>query len=105
KGKLEPELLDYLRSMMQYHHTINFLLSGTHKLEQLTQGNWSVFFNIARQYRLSRLSSQGAKDLIMNPVKGHLEYDSYALEKIRQLTADQPYLIHLICRSIVDYCN
>ena len=27
------------------------------------------------------------------------------MKKIRQLTADQPYLIHLMCRSIVDYCN
>lgn len=105
KGKLEPELLDYLRSLMQHHPGINFLLSGTHKLEQLTQGNWSVFFNIARQYRLSRLSARGAEDLIQKSVEGFLEYDTYALEKIRMLTADQPYLIHLICRSLVDYCN
>jgi outer membrane protein assembly factor BamB len=105
KGRLEPELLEYLRSIMQHHHSINFLLSGTHKLEQLTQANWSVFFNIARQFRLSRLSPQGAEDLIKKPVEGHLEYDSYALEKIRQLTADQPYLIHLICRSLIDHCN
>ena len=27
------------------------------------------------------------------------------MTKIRQLANDQPYLIHLLCRAIVDYCN
>lgn len=105
KGRLQPEFLDYLRSMMQQHHSINFLLAGTHQIAQLEVANWSVFFNIARQYRLARLSSQGAEDLITKPVGNNLEYAPYTVEKIRELTADQPYLIHLLCRSLVDYCN
>lgn len=104
KGRLSPEFIDYLRSIMQ-HHNVNFLLAGTHQLDQLKQANWEVFFNIARQYRLSKLSSQGAEDLIRQPVKDHLEYGPFAVEKIRQLTADQPYLIHLLCRTLVDQCN
>ncbi len=105
KGKLEPELFEYLRSLMQHHRSINFLLSGTHTIEELTRGYWSVFFNIARHYRLSRLSPESAIGLITGPVKGYLEYEPYAVRKIRDLTADQPYLIHLICRSLVDHCN
>lgn len=105
KGRLKPEFLDYLRSIMQHPHSINFLLAGTHRLEQLTQANWSVFFNIARQYRLSRLSPLGAEDLIKRPVADYLEYGPFTVEKIRQLTADQPYLIHLLCRALVDLCN
>ncbi len=27
------------------------------------------------------------------------------MKKIHQLTAYQPYLIHLFCRAIIDYCN
>ncbi len=105
KGNLKPEFLDYLRSIMQHHHLISFLLAGTHQLEQLTQANWSVFFNIARQYRLSKLSQRGAEDLIKKPVANHLEYGLFTVEKIRSLTADQPYLIHLLCRALVDLCN
>jgi outer membrane protein assembly factor BamB len=105
KGKLEPEILQFLRSLMQYRRNINFLLSGTHTIEQLTKGYWSVFFNIACHYRLSKLHSQAAADLIRKPVEGYLEYDAYALKKIQQLTASQPYLIHLMCRSLVDHCN
>ncbi len=105
KGTLDPELFEYLRSLMQHHTSINFLLSGTHTIEELTRGYWSVFFNIALHYRLSRLSMESAIGLITNPVAGYLEYEPYAVHKIRDLTADQPYLLHLVCRSLVDHCN
>ncbi|MDQ2886251.1 MAG: ATP-binding protein [Chloroflexota bacterium] len=32
------------------------------------------------------------------------EFD-YMIQKIRDLTADQPFLIHLLCRALVDHCN
>jgi hypothetical protein len=105
KGRIKAELLEYLRSTMQYHHSINFLLAGTHKIDQLTEKNWSVFFNLARHYHLSRLSASGANDLITRPLEHLLEYAPYTVDKIRQLTADEPYLIHLMCRSLVDHCN
>ncbi len=105
KGTLDPELFEYLRSLMQHHTSINFLLSGTHTMEELTRGYWSVFFNIALHYRLSRLSKESAIGLITDPVAGYLEYEPYAVHKIRDLTDDQPYLLHLVCRSLVDHCN
>jgi AAA+ ATPase superfamily predicted ATPase len=105
KKKLEEEIFGYLRSLMQHRQNINFLLAGTHKIERQTRGYWSVFFNIARHHYLSRLSKSGAQELIVGPVEGFLEYEPHAIEKIHQLTAGQPYLIHLICRSLVDYCN
>lgn len=105
KGTLEPEIFEYLRSLMQHRKHLNFLLAGTHKIEQLSANYWSVFFNIARHYPLSRLSPQGASDLIQVPVQGYLQYGPDAVSKIRQMTGDQPYLIHMICRSLVDLCN
>jgi outer membrane protein assembly factor BamB len=105
KGRLEPEIFEYLRSLMQHHTRINFLLSGIHTIEELTRGYWSVFFNIALHHRLSRLSAESAIGLITRPVTGYLEYEPYAVHKIRDLTADQPYLLHLVCRSLIDHCN
>ncbi len=90
---------------MQHRSSINFLLSGVHTIEQLTRGYWSVFFNIARHHKVSKLNEKGAEDLIKKSVEGYLEYEPHAVKKIRQLTADQPYLIHLICRYLVDHCN
>jgi outer membrane protein assembly factor BamB/AAA+ ATPase superfamily predicted ATPase len=102
---LPQEVFEYLRSLMQHRENMNFLFSGTHTIKQLTANYWSVFFNIARHYKLTKLGEEAATQLIVRPVEGKLEYDPFAIKKIRQLTADQPYLIQLICRSVVDYCN
>jgi hypothetical protein len=102
---LDREIFEYLRSLMQHRRRISFLLSGTNTIEQLTAGYWSVFFNIARHHRLTKLSEEAATQLITEPVKGYLEYDPFAIQKIRHLTADQPYLIQLICRSLIEHCN
>ena len=105
KGKLALEIFEYLRSMVQHRSKVTFLLSGVHTIQELTESYWSTFFNIADHYRLSKLTEQGATHLITDPVEGFLKYDPYALKKIRQLTDDQPYLIHLVCRQLIDYCN
>ena len=105
KKNLEPEIFEYLRSVIHSRHFIHFLFSGAHQIHELTSNYWSVFFNIARHYRLaSRISSEGAEELITRPV-ANLEYEPLAVKKIRSLTADQPYLIHLVCRELVLHCN
>ncbi|HEY0753864.1 MAG TPA: AAA family ATPase [Ktedonobacteraceae bacterium] len=106
QGKLTPEIFKYLRSVIQERPYIQVLLSGTKQIEKLTRNYWSVFFNIAMHHRLSsRISIEGAIDLITKPVSGFLDYEPQVVNKIRQLTADQPYMIHLLCRSLVDHCN
>ncbi len=106
QGSLKPEIFKYLRSLMQERPYIHFLLSGTQQIEKLTRSYWSVFFNIALHHRLtSNISPEGAIDLITRPVAGLLEYEPQVVNKIRGLTADQPYMIHLVCRALVDHCN
>jgi hypothetical protein len=105
RGNLEPEIFEYLRSVIHQRHFIHFLFSGTHQIHELTSNYWSVFFNIAKHYRLpSKISPEGAEALITKPVT-NLEYEPLAVQKIRSLTADQPYLIHLVCRELILHCN
>ena len=103
KGTLAPEFLQFLRHLMQFHPYLNFLLSGTHTIEELTRDYWSVFFNMAYHHQLSKLDEHGATKLIVEPVA--LDYDALAVRKIRMLTGDQPYLIHLICDALIQHCN
>ena len=105
KGRLEHEIFPYLRNMLQHRQNINLLFAGTHKITEHTKWYGSVFFNIARHHRLTRLSQSGAEALIQLPVKGYLAYEPLTVEKVLMLTNNQPYLIHLLCRTIVDYCN
>ena len=105
KKKLPSEVFEYLRDIVQHRQSFNFLFAGTHQITEHTKWYRSVFFNIAIHYPLSRLSEEGAEALIQNPVADFLEYEPQAVQKIHNLTGDQPYLIHLMCRAIVDYCN
>jgi outer membrane protein assembly factor BamB len=106
KGKLEMEFFRYWRSLIQDYQYIHFLLSGTRRLQQLTRDYWEAFFNITRLYHLQGgITRAGAEGLITRPVAGYLEYEEQAITKIHQLTADRPYLIHLLCSSIVNHCN
>jgi outer membrane protein assembly factor BamB len=102
---LPREIFEYLRSLMQHRHNMSFLFAGTHTIMELTSGYWSVFFNIAQHRRLTKLGGAAAKRLIVKPVAASLEYDEFAIKKIRNLAADQPYLIQLICYLLVEHCN
>jgi len=104
-GSIEPEIFHYLRSLMQHRSGINFLFAGVDSIQQLTRDYWSVFFNIAHLRKLSSLDEQASIRLITEPVQGYLEFDPFAVEKIRRLTGDQPYFIQLICYHLVFHCN
>ena len=105
KKNLEPEIFEYLRDILQHRQNINFLFSGAHQIIKHTRYYSSTFFNIARHYQLTKLNAQAAEALIQQPVAEFLEYEPLTIEKIHHLTNDQPYLIHLLCRAIIDYCN
>ena len=105
QGKVDFEIFEYLRSLMQHRRCLNFLLSDMYKITQLTSNYRSVFFNMALHHKLSKLRPDAAEKLIEHPMHALLVYEPHVVHKIRQLTGDQPYLIHIICRAIVDLCN
>ncbi len=93
RGKLEPEIFEYLRDILQHRQNVNFLFSGTHKITEYTKWYRSVFFNIARHHRLSQLNPQGAEDLIQQPVAG--------LSRIRAVNRDKDSPVDV--RSALSY--
>jgi hypothetical protein len=103
-NSLKPDVFHYLRSLVQHRQKIAFLFCGVNAYA-LAKEYWSPFFQIADHHRLSKLKKEAAEALITQPVKGMLEYEPFAVKKIRNLTADQPYLIHMVCRLLVEYCN
>jgi outer membrane protein assembly factor BamB len=103
--QIDHHFFDYLRSLVQERQCMHLLLAGTHKIQDLSSSYWSTFFNLANHQRLANLTEQAARRLIWEPVSDCLEYDEFAIEKIRTLTGDQPYLIQLFCHSLVRHCD
>jgi outer membrane protein assembly factor BamB len=102
--RVGDDILHYLRNLMQHFPGLNFLLSGAPQMPY-TEGYQSVLFNIAQSRKLGKLRPEEARELITEPVRGNLEYDSLALEKILALTDGWPYFIHVLSEKLIEYCN
>lgn len=103
--RISKTMFSNLRHLMQHEEKLAFLFCGTHKLEEMSADYWSIFFNTALYLRISHLKRKDAVRLIKEPVKGQLTYDDLAVEQILKMTGGQPYLIQLICRTLVNDLN
>jgi hypothetical protein len=103
--RIEVNLLDYFRSLMQHREHLVFIFTGTHRLEEMSHEYWSILFNIALYRKISFLQPEEARNLIREPVAGKLDIDDLAVEKILSLTSEQPYFTQLVCWALVDHCN
>jgi hypothetical protein len=105
-GKLEPEIFAFLRNLMQHESRIDFIFSGTHKLEQLGAEYWSILFNIATYKQITFLDADEVHRLVTEPVAPHgMEYDPLAIDRIIQVTAGHPYFTQVVCHETVAYHN
>lgn len=101
--KVEPSALDNLRSIMQHYQQVWFLLAGTHLIKHEAADSKSALFNIATYEKIGVLDEKDARDLIVQPVKGQIEYEPYVVDKIISLTNCNPYFIQAICFELVFY--
>jgi parallel beta-helix repeat protein len=105
-GILDKNVFSYLRHLMQHTSQLAFIFTGSFKLEDLKTDYWSIMFNIAIYKRISFLSEDETRELIIDPVKDYnMIYDSLALEKIYRLTHGHPYFTQLLCHALVNLHN
>ncbi|MGD2088653.1 MAG: hypothetical protein PVH61_20920 [Candidatus Aminicenantes bacterium] len=105
EGRISPTIFSNFRHLMQHEEKLVFLFCGTRKPEEMGTDYWPILFNTAIYLRISHLKPKAALRLIKEPVKGQLDYDDLAVEHILKMTAGQPYLVQLICRTLVNDLN
>jgi len=99
--KVEPTVLDNLRSIMQHYQQVWFILAGTYKIKSEAADSKSALFNIATYEKIGALEEKDARALITQPLQGRVEYEPYAVDKIISLTNCNPYFIQAICFEMV----
>lgn len=105
-GYIEPAFFHFLRNLMQHEQQLDFVFSGTHKLEELGAEYWSILFNIAAYKPITFLSEGEIQRLITEPVAQYnVEYDPLAIERIRDVAAGHPYFTQLILHEMIIYHN
>ena len=103
-GKLDIQVFDYLRHLMQHHPRLNFLFSLGSGLEEM-QKEYAFLFNVALYKKISFLDRASAEALITEPVKGGCPFHPAAVERILDVTSGHPYFIQLICHSLFNRCQ
>ena len=67
RGRLDVDLYENLRHLIQHREYVGFILAGTMRLEQIVKDYKSPFFNSALLKRISFLREDEATDLITKP--------------------------------------
>ena len=102
KGQLSENLLEFLRGLTQTYTWFSLVFAGLHTLEEMCHSYWHPFFTSV-PIRVSFLTPGAAKQLIVQA--NNIAYHDEVICEIVKLTNGQPYLIQLICHTLVAYFN
>lgn len=104
-GGLRPQILPFLRSLVQHEQKVSFMFAGTHRLDELTGDYWSALFNLAVYLDVGHLRRRHVEKLFTEPTAGTFDVDPLALEKVYQVTGGHPHFSQLLARELVEYRN
>lgn len=102
QGRLSPDILPYLRSLMQHRSRLTFILVGTN---QLMEDYWSTIFHVGISREIGSLSREETERLIREPVSPMIQYDDLAVDRIWLAARGHPYFSQLLCHRLISAVN
>jgi hypothetical protein len=100
-GRLEREVFDYLRHLMQHYARLNFIFSLGSGLEEMAK-DYAFLFSVSLYHRISFLEPAAASELIIKPVQDHYRVAPKAVERILEITSCHPYYTQLVCHCVFE---
>ena len=101
KGRLERDIFDFLRHLMQHHARLNFIFSLGSGLEEMAK-DYAFLFSVSLYHRVSFLEPAAARALIVEPAQDHYGLTPQAVTKILQITSGHAYYTQLVCHCMFD---
>jgi hypothetical protein len=92
----------YLRRTLIDDQQLAFAFVVGRRLDELDELLQSTF-KMAKSASISFLEEAEARDLIVEPVSGALEYKEEAIGRIASITACHPYLTQLVCSELFSH--
>lgn len=102
RGRLNQDILPYLRSLMQHRSRMTFILVGTN---QLVEEYWSSIFHVGISQEIVSLTRDETERLIRDPVAPMIQYDDLAIDRIWLAARGHPYFSQLICHRLISASN
>ena len=105
-GKLQGDLIDYLRGVITTQTWLTIAFAGLHTLREMTQDYWNPLFGSVETIPVSFLSEGATRRLLTAPAPDFgIDYSEEAIELVYELTHGQPYLTQLVGHALVSGLN
>jgi len=104
RGNYDDEVIDFLNALVQ-DGEIKLIFAGPLLPEELENMKWTELMKFFITMKVSFLSRNDTIKLIVEPVKGLMEYDEGGIEKTILLSGSHPYFVQLICHTMVEHHN
>lgn len=92
------QILTYLKSIISVHNQLYLILFGGRQTEDLSE-LLSLFEHVPTK-EIGLLDYSSTQQLITEPAKGLMEYESEAIQAIYELSAGHPYFTQVICFAL-----
>ena len=99
-GKLEPQVFDHIRSLVQHSPRLNFIFSVGSRLTQLEGREFEVLFNTALYKEISFLDRRSGVALITEPARDLYRVSEEAIDHLLNITSGHAYYTQLLCHSL-----
>ena len=104
-GKVDSDIYEHLRHIMQFCPNITFILAGTRRTDYLSPDYRKMFSNMALTQEVSFMDAADARDLIQLPVAGQVTIENGAIDELMRATHNHPYLLQLLCNHLIVEMN
>ncbi|MEO9029196.1 MAG: hypothetical protein ABI413_10295, partial [Ktedonobacteraceae bacterium] len=104
-------LLNWMRSVIQFHPRIALLFSGVKTFDEMgTQGgiDWTGYFINVQMLRVSFLKPAEARHLILKPTPAYPGADIFPPEVVEMIlveTGCHPFLLQAVCSALITLLN
>jgi len=120
EGVLPEDLLATLRTSIQNHRQLTWLLAGSHQIAELTNAEWSSYLVSARTVVVPLFSPEETRLLLCEPVRHATLWErddpkrprftpafwnETGIKRIHHETGGWPHLVQLLAETSVDLAN
>lgn len=105
-GRVDAEILNFLRGVIHSEPWLVLALAGLHTLQEMTKDYWNPLFSSVTPIRVSFLDETATGNLLANPTPDFpLDFDRPTVRYIFEQVQGQPFLTQLIGQSLVSRYN
>jgi photosystem II stability/assembly factor-like uncharacterized protein len=106
QDSLALPLMEILQQLM-VNENLNFIFSigSAGKKIESSEASYTAFFKQGLHRKVSFLGEDDTHSLIVDPVKGIVDYQPKAIQRIADVTSGHPYYVQLVCHELFSDCQ